>query len=669
MLGLAPHLLDDLPLFTSTTAAASSDRDNGHAATATPPPAACGQASSAGALEASGMGGAWSGAAAATSSGGSGGPAAGAGSSGRAAAGAGGVASPPRGEVAGPQPGEGVNNGSGAMTPLVGGGGKEEAEAQQPGECEVAGGEGSEGEGEGAGARLDAWVRRRLADEPPCPVCLEPLAWSVGALPQPEGARLLRVLPLCQHCFHAECLDPWLLRSASCPICRRVRFSGSQGRSGAAAQSPGAAPQSAPRASFCRPTLDRRRARLALIVAPVRRRRCRRGWSSCCCSGSARHRRRALRRRRSRQGEGRRRRAQRRRGPLPATICRGPLRVGRTPPAEVALTLLPCWGWRRRGRLRRERAGDWRRRLRCSRRAAGTLRFASQPSRPAWLGTWLGVWRCIRRKCKERGEAGPAGRGDVRRAVTTCVRRLGCENGAAGAHGGKKCPAKGVQKGAGEGRATSYRCSAATSPSTARAQRRHQRQSAQRARPAVQRCASRTKAQYQPLAQSLQKPCSPAATSAEPPCPRPHITPGVAWPGHCPPSPNIVLLPTPRISRRSTPPPHTPRVSKAPRRCPCPAHQVVRGVAAALPTAASHLQSGTLLSTPGVHPRAQRPSGRRPPPPHISRAARCCPRPASIHQHAAGAPPLAPNTISRAARCCPRPASMRRCLPSRCARR
>lgn len=43
-----------------------------------------------------------------------------------------------------------------------------------------------------------------------CPVCL-----------QDFGARqFVRALPQCQHIFHVRCIDSWLLRHASCPLCR-----------------------------------------------------------------------------------------------------------------------------------------------------------------------------------------------------------------------------------------------------------------------------------------------------------------------------------------------------------------------------------------------------------------------------------------------------------------
>nr|XP_025885060.1 RING-H2 finger protein ATL2 [Solanum lycopersicum] len=43
-----------------------------------------------------------------------------------------------------------------------------------------------------------------------CAVCLDNL--KVG-----EKCRLL---PLCNHSFHAECIDLWLLKTSICPICR-----------------------------------------------------------------------------------------------------------------------------------------------------------------------------------------------------------------------------------------------------------------------------------------------------------------------------------------------------------------------------------------------------------------------------------------------------------------
>ncbi|CAK9169367.1 unnamed protein product [Ilex paraguariensis] len=43
-----------------------------------------------------------------------------------------------------------------------------------------------------------------------CAVCLE--NFMVGDK--------CRLLPKCNHIFHAECIDSWLLKTAACPICR-----------------------------------------------------------------------------------------------------------------------------------------------------------------------------------------------------------------------------------------------------------------------------------------------------------------------------------------------------------------------------------------------------------------------------------------------------------------
>ncbi|CAN0901025.1 NEP1-interacting protein 1 [Linum grandiflorum] len=43
-----------------------------------------------------------------------------------------------------------------------------------------------------------------------CSICLQDF----------EGGELAKQVPGCGHCFHADCLDKWLLRNASCPMCR-----------------------------------------------------------------------------------------------------------------------------------------------------------------------------------------------------------------------------------------------------------------------------------------------------------------------------------------------------------------------------------------------------------------------------------------------------------------
>ncbi|XP_047950376.1 E3 ubiquitin-protein ligase RING1-like [Salvia hispanica] len=43
-----------------------------------------------------------------------------------------------------------------------------------------------------------------------CAICLENLRYP----------QFCRVLPACQHQFHAHCIDPWLSKSFTCPTCR-----------------------------------------------------------------------------------------------------------------------------------------------------------------------------------------------------------------------------------------------------------------------------------------------------------------------------------------------------------------------------------------------------------------------------------------------------------------
>lgn len=51
-----------------------------------------------------------------------------------------------------------------------------------------------------------------------CAVCLE--AFQAGDR--------CRLLPLCRHSFHAQCVDLWLLKSSICPICRTDASCGSR---------------------------------------------------------------------------------------------------------------------------------------------------------------------------------------------------------------------------------------------------------------------------------------------------------------------------------------------------------------------------------------------------------------------------------------------------------
>ncbi|KAL8457741.1 hypothetical protein ACS0TY_034745 [Phlomoides rotata] len=43
-----------------------------------------------------------------------------------------------------------------------------------------------------------------------CAICLESF----------NGGEKCRILENCNHIFHAECIDSWLLKTAACPVCR-----------------------------------------------------------------------------------------------------------------------------------------------------------------------------------------------------------------------------------------------------------------------------------------------------------------------------------------------------------------------------------------------------------------------------------------------------------------
>ncbi|GLT62081.1 hypothetical protein SLA2020_347460 [Shorea laevis] len=51
-------------------------------------------------------------------------------------------------------------------------------------------------------------------DESSCSICLQEL----------KDGELVRKLPNCGHFFHLECIDGWLVRQGSCPICREHVF-------------------------------------------------------------------------------------------------------------------------------------------------------------------------------------------------------------------------------------------------------------------------------------------------------------------------------------------------------------------------------------------------------------------------------------------------------------
>ncbi|XP_047955072.1 RING-H2 finger protein ATL74-like [Salvia hispanica] len=59
-------------------------------------------------------------------------------------------------------------------------------------------------------ACFDYAVEEKGMRDVECAVCLE--IFRVG--------ERCRILPKCNHSFHAHCIDSWLLKTAACPICR-----------------------------------------------------------------------------------------------------------------------------------------------------------------------------------------------------------------------------------------------------------------------------------------------------------------------------------------------------------------------------------------------------------------------------------------------------------------
>ncbi|KAG2326106.1 hypothetical protein Bca4012_035120 [Brassica carinata] len=61
--------------------------------------------------------------------------------------------------------------------------------------------------------RRRRWWKRTAEEEDSstyCSICLQDAA---------EGEKMRR-LTACSHCFHADCIDPWLEKRSTCPLCR-----------------------------------------------------------------------------------------------------------------------------------------------------------------------------------------------------------------------------------------------------------------------------------------------------------------------------------------------------------------------------------------------------------------------------------------------------------------
>lgn len=72
-------------------------------------------------------------------------------------------------------------------------------------------------------------VAAHRADKGPvdCPVCLG----SFDEADDDGEKLLLRLLPECNHIFHVNCVDPWLMDHSTCPLCRTNLVPGSESES------------------------------------------------------------------------------------------------------------------------------------------------------------------------------------------------------------------------------------------------------------------------------------------------------------------------------------------------------------------------------------------------------------------------------------------------------
>ncbi|XP_039072260.1 NEP1-interacting protein 1-like [Hibiscus syriacus] len=61
-------------------------------------------------------------------------------------------------------------------------------------------------------------IKSNDLDQPSCSICLQGL----------KDGELARNLPRCGHIFHLQCIDEWLRRKGTCPICREHLFNDSE---------------------------------------------------------------------------------------------------------------------------------------------------------------------------------------------------------------------------------------------------------------------------------------------------------------------------------------------------------------------------------------------------------------------------------------------------------
>lgn len=57
----------------------------------------------------------------------------------------------------------------------------------------------------------EKYKRERNLSMASCAICLEDLM----------DGELCQTLPECQHTFHSSCINPWLIKTQNCPVCRQ----------------------------------------------------------------------------------------------------------------------------------------------------------------------------------------------------------------------------------------------------------------------------------------------------------------------------------------------------------------------------------------------------------------------------------------------------------------
>lgn len=57
---------------------------------------------------------------------------------------------------------------------------------------------------------IPSFFYHKVGSDSICAICLESL----------QNSQLCRAFPVCNHVFHAPCIDPWLITRLTCPTCR-----------------------------------------------------------------------------------------------------------------------------------------------------------------------------------------------------------------------------------------------------------------------------------------------------------------------------------------------------------------------------------------------------------------------------------------------------------------